>query len=156
MKDTAKYIEQYERVKRWYHRFEEINNGRINDRSSDYYYDDILAFFQNCHHLRDWIYNDETVPKPIRDTVYNYVNDNDCLRYCADIANGAKHLKLINDRRKISQDIVKGPRNLYFNILKTGEIVREEYFFLVGDCKISAFELATDCLKKWDDFLHRI
>lgn len=155
MDDSVKYIEQYERVKRWYHRFEEINTGKIHDRSLDYSYDDILAFFQNCYHLRDWIKNDKLAPKNIKDGLKSFIDSNDCFRYCADITNASKHLEL-NPSRKIQQDIDKGPRKLFIDIRRNDEIIKEEYFFLVGDCKISAFELATNCLQKWEEYLSDI
>ena len=110
MTESPQYLEQFERVKRFYHRLEEINNGRVHDRSSDYYDDEFLSFFMNCYHLKDWIKNDDSVPQDIRNKVEPFINEHQCFHYFADIANGAKHLKL-NHHRRINEDIKKGPRS---------------------------------------------
>ena len=62
MAGSSKYLEQFNRVKRWYERFAAINEGREHSAPSDYYYeDDVYAFFINCHHLEDWIIKDPDV-----------------------------------------------------------------------------------------------
>ena len=53
-----KYLEQFERVKRWYNRFKKTDNGMLHNKNSDYYQDEIYAFFINCYHLKDWLVND--------------------------------------------------------------------------------------------------
>ena len=45
MPDTPKYREQFERVKRFYQRIKEIDEGRTHDRPSDFYYDVILMLW---------------------------------------------------------------------------------------------------------------
>ena len=60
MTAQSKYPEQWDRVRRWYLRFREISEGKLHDRSSDFYQDDIYAFFMNCYHLKDWIKKDPT------------------------------------------------------------------------------------------------
>jgi hypothetical protein len=82
--------------------------------------------------LKDWIKKDTSVPKHVRDGVEKYINCNECLRYCADIANGTKHLDLDpNHNRRISQNILKGPRKLFFDIAigKSETTIKEEYCF---------------------------
>lgn len=32
-----------------------IYKGRPNDLPSDYYQHEVLAFFLNCYHLKDWV-----------------------------------------------------------------------------------------------------
>src|SRR5438445_4928411 len=45
MTAPSSYREQYDRVKRWYARFTTIDKGRVHDQPSDYYLDEIYAFF---------------------------------------------------------------------------------------------------------------
>jgi hypothetical protein len=78
--------EQYDRMTRWWSRLHEP--GPIDERRRDDYY----TFFVTCFHLKDWLKNDPSVPKPTRDQVENFVDRRPSLRACADIANGVKHL----------------------------------------------------------------
>ena len=52
---TKKYIEQFLRVKRYLERFARLNAGVDHTQASPNYDDDVYSFFQNCHHLKDWI-----------------------------------------------------------------------------------------------------
>src|SRR5438445_4151431 len=61
--------------------------------------DDLLSFFQNCWHLKDWIKNDDTLPKATREAIVRDVETTDRLLFCADLANGSKHLVLTNERK---------------------------------------------------------
>src|SRR4051812_44342227 len=94
----AKWREQYERTERWYKRFAAINSGRVHDVPSDYYVDEIYAFFLNCYHLKDWIKNDSSLPSTVRSAVEDFVKSEEWLCLCADVCNGLKHLKLKSDR----------------------------------------------------------
>jgi hypothetical protein len=149
MNEKPKYIEQYERVKRCYQRLQEIENGRIHDRSSDFYDDEFLTFFLNCYHLKDWIKNDDSVPQEFRGSIEKFIEDNNCFHYCADIANGAKHLKL-NKRRRVEKDIIKGPRHFILELFEgmglKHPIIRERYSFQIGDQIIDGFKLSTECI----------
>src|SRR5712692_9502414 len=107
MPDKPKYIEQLERVKRWYSRFKEISEGREHIPFADFYQDDIFAFFQNCYHLKDWIKNDPSVAH-MKDLVEPFINQSEVLSICADLCNGLKHLTL--DRSRSGQDPQFGPK----------------------------------------------
>jgi hypothetical protein len=43
-----KYEEQFERVKRWYESFKRINEGTSHEKNTEYYHDEVYAFFVNC------------------------------------------------------------------------------------------------------------
>lgn len=58
-----KYEEQFERVKRWYERFRRINEGTSHEKNTEYYHDEVYAFFVNCFHVKDWILNDANAPQ---------------------------------------------------------------------------------------------
>ena|SRR5467141_194660 len=89
--------EQWARVQRWFERFTSINEGRVHDRSSDYYQDEVCAFFQNCYHLKDWLKNDQAASAKVSD-VEAFSSGSTNLRLCADLANGSKHLTLTTPR----------------------------------------------------------
>ena len=92
----SNYESQLERIKRYYKRFKNINNGRPHTDSTDYYMDDIFSFFINCYHLKDWLINDPSYTKRKKSEIEKYITKTESLSICADICNGLKHLKLGN------------------------------------------------------------
>jgi hypothetical protein len=108
------YIDQFERVLRWYERFKEINDGCQGQAQFDYQYDDMLAFFLNCHHLKDWIkrdfefektHHDFTEYKQLQADVEKFVSENECLSLCAGICNGAKHC-VVEHRSRVPKSVL--------------------------------------------------
>ncbi|MBI5674920.1 MAG: hypothetical protein HZC48_03675 [Nitrospirae bacterium] len=70
------------------------------DRDSIEYGDDILGFFQNCWHLKDWIKNDPALPNKVRDNIEREVKNYNSLMICADLTNRSKHSELTRKIRK--------------------------------------------------------
>lgn len=64
------------------------------NRDEDVELDDLYVFFQNCWHLKDWIANDDNLPQGTRDAIVRTAEAMERLKFCADLANGSKHLKL--------------------------------------------------------------
>ncbi len=89
----AKYVEQFERAKRYYERFKRINDGVENDCSPLWYEDDVRSFFVHCYHLKDWMINDENFTCT-KQEAESFVSNNEFLSICADVCNGIKHLEL--------------------------------------------------------------
>lgn len=85
-------------MRRWYERFSEINQGRIHDKPTEVYLDEVYAFYQNCYHLKDWIKNDTSLSSNITGGVENYINNSRQLKLCADLCNRTKHLQLNHHR----------------------------------------------------------
>lgn len=88
-----KYPEQLNRVRRWYQRFQEISEGRLHDKPSDFYQDEVYAYFMNCYHLKEWIKNDKGALPP-EVNIERFISNDPHMALCADICNGNKHLKL--------------------------------------------------------------
>jgi len=82
------YKEQFNRLLRYLSRIEN------KDSNSMEYRDDILAFFQNCWHFKDWLKNDKTVPSNIRNEIESEIRNYNYLMICADLANRYKHYNL--------------------------------------------------------------
>lgn len=153
MKSSSKYLEQFERVKRWYERFKLIDSGRPYDISLEHYRDEVYAFFQNCHHLKDWIRNDSTVGAAAW-KVEEFIDKNEELKLCADICNRKKHLKLRSSRS--GQDPRFGKRDLKLKLEEPDGKKTISVKFSVNTSsgkRIDAFELATRCLQAWEDFI---
>jgi len=80
---------QFERVKRYYERIQQFGG-------SDVAYDDLLAFFQNCWHLKDHVKSclSSTAARQVEEDVHAHR----ALRIVADIANRSKHVTITNVR----------------------------------------------------------
>jgi hypothetical protein len=85
---VASWQDQFERLKRYLCRI------RIRDRDRAEYEDDLLSFFQNCWHLKDWIWNDDSLTLDVRTEVRDAAHRHKALRVCRDIAIRSKHLEL--------------------------------------------------------------
>lgn len=146
------YINQYNRVKRWYERFISTSTNKIYDMPTDYYQDDLYAFFINCYHLKDWIKNDPEIPGKVKNDIENFITKTEELSICADICNGSKHLKLKTPRKNSNTKVQAKHFSLY---LGQGPIIHIEYD-IESDGKIyDAHLLATKCLRAWDNFISK-
>jgi len=148
---NSKFFDQYNRVIRYYHRLENIKNGKDIGPGAVYAHDAVLAFFMNCHHLKDWLINDEEIPEENKSDTEAFINQNPCLCSCADIANGAKHLIL--HKQRSNQPIVKDIKRIALNLNEKGEIQTVRIFFMIGENEVDTFELATECLQKWNKYI---
>lgn len=148
------YTDQFERVKRYFYRFKEINNGKVHDQESQSYDDDIYAFFQNCYHLKDWIKNDPACSN--WSDVENFISQNTDLSICADLCNALKHLTLTRSRSNKNPIFDGG--NIKLNITD-GIGIKEEvaisitYKISTSSGEIDAFELAGRCMSTWEKFI---
>jgi len=150
MNSSSKYLEQFNRVKRWYERFAIIDGGRQHDQPSDNYQDEVYAFFVNCFHLKDWIKNDESVEVEAKE-IEEFVKNNKELNLCRDICHGIKHLKLTTPRS--GQDPKFGLREFNLRLGKSPTTISVKYTIDTSSGPIDAFELATKCLQAWESFI---
>jgi hypothetical protein len=108
---------QFKRVIRALKKVEQPNSDK------DAELDDLYSFFQNCWHLRDWIRNDGSLPQDIRDAIIIAAEHTESLKFCADLANGSKHLKLIRSGRKGAQ--LWHIESILVKDAKTGEVLSQ-------------------------------
>lgn len=85
--------EQFNRVLRFLARIQGEERNAVD------YDDDLWSFFQNVWHLKDWVRNDPSIPKDVRDRVVDSAESSEVLQVCADLANRSKHFKLTNKRK---------------------------------------------------------
>jgi hypothetical protein len=150
MTAKSKYPEQWDRVHRWYIRFREISEGKLHDRQSDFYQDDVYAFFMNCYHLKDWIKHDPTASS-LSTKVEAFITDVQEMALCADICNGIKHLVLSKPRSTENPHF--GQRLFKVGVGTQPTTIAVEYTIDTASGSIDAFDLATRCLKAWEGFL---
>ena len=158
MKKNGSYREQFDRMMRWYKRIESAYWHKYKPYSEEVtpqeiflqFTDEIYAFFLNCYHLKDWIKHDNAVNLEARSQVEKFINDNDCLSICADICNSIKHLKI--DRRR-SNEVTMLQSSLWTSIGTEENFIFVKITILSSQGEQKAFELATDCVKKWEEFI---
>lgn len=126
--------------------------------------DNILVFFIFCHHIKDWIKNDPLVDPNAKDKVEGFIENNPCLGFCADIANGTKHFKLDRPTKsKLRPRFTRAQRSIIYNKVLTTEIlnspessnvvVKEFSYLSTDNGEIEVFELASECINKWKEFI---
>lgn len=145
-----RYPEQLARVQRWYQRFKDISDGKLHYISSDFYLDDMYAYFMNCYHLKEWIKND-TNQSPVSTKVDAFIKSDPNMALCGDICNSIKHLVL--KKPKKSNWIEFGKRIFMIDVGTRPATIAVKYSIYTESGPIDAFELATLCLHAWEDFL---
>lgn len=141
--------EQYDRMIRWYGYLIEIHKGRQHDKSTEYYQDIVYVFFMNCYHLKDWIINDPNVNLPSKQ-VEDFINSEDCMKISADICNSLKHLEL--NRSPRSGKVPKIESRAY-TVQIPNQTIQINYFIETNTGSKEVFELATECIHKWTEFI---
>lgn len=156
---------QWRRIGRWYERFRLIDGGLVPEKpndSTEYYEDEVLAFFQNCYHLKDWLKNDRRRVVSAKD-VETYVTNSPNLTLCGALATGAKHLTIDDPRfdrkAKVSKRITTyaptvtvGPRGVV-PVEPSETMVGVIFGVEANGVTHDAFALATACVKEWELFL---
>lgn len=93
----SNYKSQYNRVLRILNK---ISNPINYNGNQTEYEDDLLSFFQNCWHLKDWVMQEPGINRrKLNKKIYKSTS----LRICADLANKSKHLVL--DFKQVDADI---------------------------------------------------
>lgn len=149
MTQAQTWNEQWTRVARWFARFKETNDGRTHDRASDYYQDEVYAFFQNAYHLKDWLKNDPAASAQVLD-VERFIDSSHGMRLCADLCNGSKHLTLTSPRE--SGDTRMGQRHFRVGLSEPATI-SAQYMVEAASEAYDAFLLAQSCMDEWRAYL---
>lgn len=146
---------QWSRVQRWFKRLENIKKKYEFEELSKEDVDDIIAFFQNCYHLKDWIIN--SLPE-FRERIVNFMEENLEMKICHDICNGFKHKQL--DRAKIDKNFVISQEYDYETAetqpWKNTTITKIVFGDKLDPKKIyeyCPFDLADRCYKLWGKFI---
>lgn len=147
----TKSAEQFNRVLRWYKRFEEINNGTIHDRSSDFYQDLIYAFFQNCHHLKDWISKDDENQLSEK-CLDQFIDSHYELKIAAALCIGSKHLEITNKHFDKNTEIEK--RDYKVGVGNGAVSISIKFTIYTSSGRFDAFDIATRCIILWRQFFN--
>lgn len=148
-RSLAGWQSQYERMQRSFERL------KREYRSSIEYDDDLLHFFMDCWHLKDWIKNDTRLPKTLQDAIESEVKSHLSLEVAADLANGWKHLSIDEKRYppRVGANVTAKSVGWDFG---TGKVdVRHEVTMSDGSV-VSAQAVADDACNAWRAILAKL
>jgi hypothetical protein len=151
MSDISTYVQQWERVIRWYRRFKEISERKNISQASPQDEDDVFAFFMNCHHLKDWIKNDPSQDE-MQGKIEEFINNSTSLSICADLCNGIKHLTIDKSRSGQNPRFGGKTQRVYYD--QTPIVVCQGYTIVAGNNTFDAFDLAFQCMMDWHRFIY--
>jgi hypothetical protein len=149
MPEHKTYVDQFARVKRWYDRLKEVNSGKPHDRDTQFYEDDLYAFFMNCYHLKDWIKHDAGLKKTGKaKDVEAAVKSDDYMLVCGGICNGEKHFLPLRPRVQSAHyklAIPQGTIAIDYEVDTGGKLGA-----------ILVFALAQKCLDFWTAYIAKL
>ncbi len=138
----ATWRDQYERMHR---SFARIRGRRI---SSIDYDDDVVHFFMDCLHLRDWILCDQKLAfdQLRKEALKAEINSHLALRIAADLANGWKH-RVRTQQPKVGAEVTK--KDVVWEFGTTGVTVNHE--ITLGDGSVTSMQsVAFEACQAWD------
>ena len=142
----AGYRSQLERARRFLERAEAIPGFAELE-----FQDMMWAFFQNCWHVKDWIDNDENVPKAMRSSIVKMALASPALKACEQLCNGTKHF---GQKRKKRRNNKPPATQKYIETTVYSEHADMDCIVDNGAGKeVSGMMLARHCLDEWDFIL---
>jgi hypothetical protein len=135
---------QHERMLRWHGRVLEAGNLSASPDELDF----LLAFFESCFHLRDWLLASNAIDQQSLDALFQSSPE---LRVCRDLANGFKHHSISRPSVDAQFSVVNEyvPKNWPSgNAYPNGRWV-----VLAGNHQFGLVELASRCIAAWQQFL---
>lgn len=145
---------QWARVLRWHHRVERIREKALMAELDACDLDEVIAYLQNCYHLRDWLEASRPALKAQLDAFFQKHFE---LGACRDVCNGFKHKSL----KRASHDPGFNLYREYDPFLEDAEpgrsLVLYRIAFADGDDlrRFDLFEFTNICLALWRDFIGR-
>lgn len=160
------YLEQWERVNRWYKKLLLVKSGYYKDLDYKELLDIVYVFFLNIHHLKDWVrvYKNKSFEKGVNSLVKKQ-----CFVISGELANGHKHL--LKDKHSTDKSSSIKHQNVkvrlsrtIFSLSKSAKIEEEafnltrikytqgaEYSwdFVYKDNKYDCYEIAKQCYEEW-------
>lgn len=152
----AGWRDQYARMQR---SFEKVR--KTAHRSSIDYDDDVLHFFMDCWHLKDWIKSDAKVDPQVKGAIDQEIDRHLSLRIARTLANGWKHLK--PDRQKSGAQVTTkriaasvATKSVTVGLGGSGELVVTHEVRLDDGTVTTAQEIAVEACVAWDAVLNKL
>lgn len=151
-KPENQWMAQINRVRRWYDLVLSLKSKSETEPLTAYDFDTLIAFFQNCYHLRDWL---ESSRPELKNNIKILFENNFEMQGCRDICHGFKHKDLKRpsldadfnlyreyDPFAADADPKKNPE-IYNVVFADGDDIR----------KYNVFDFADKCVDLWLEFL---
>ena len=152
-------MEQFDRAQRYLERLRQLYVGTQSDqRSKQECEDDALSFFVHCYHIKDWIIHLNKVGITSKN-VDAFIDENECLKICADLCNGAKHCRLTKTSRSGLKPHLAGKQYKFSTWLSGSggcEIIQGKYTVVTMHGLVDALVLAEECMKCWGVFIDQL
>lgn len=143
---------QWNRVQRWRSKVQRIRAKAAQAELDAFDLDDVVAYLQNCYHLRDWLEASQPGLKPLLDAFFKKHFE---LGACRDVCNGFKHKVL---KRPLYDPDFNMYRE-YDHFLVEAEPGRSPVVYRLafadGDDlrKFDLFEFTDTCFALWAEFI---
>lgn len=147
--ETMNWQEQFKMMKRWYYRLRGSNDifGRTISHQEDFF----LAFFNCCHHFKNWLVINGVASD--KDT-NGYIDKKESLKLCADICTFSKHAEITRTSRTGDFE-TKAVGQMYSVILPSGTSYIASRLKVESGGKVyyDAFKIVEECINDWGQFI---
>lgn len=145
---------QWARVVRWHHRVECIREKALIAELDAFDLDEVIAYLQNCYHLRDWL---EASRPALKTQLDVYFQEHFEPGACRDVCNGFKHKSLKQPSHDPDFNLYREYDHFLEDAEPGGSPVRYRIGFADGDGlrKFDLFEFTNTCFDLWREFLER-
>lgn len=143
---------QWHRVIRWYNRVNQLKKRNLIQELDAYDIDVIIAFLQNCYHLRDWL--QESRPD-CKDKINTFFANNFEMTACRDVCNGFKHKSLNRPSHDADFNLYREYDPFAADADSSTNPVRYKIAFADGSNlrKYDLFDFAESCFRLWQGFI---
>jgi hypothetical protein len=149
---SEQWRSQWGRALRWYSRVQRIEGKSRMQELDVGDMDIILAFFQNCYHVRDWIVASRP---PLKNQLDDLFRSHFEMGACRDICNGFKHKTVTNPTHDKDFNLYR--EYDYFEVMSGSGNSPVKYSAVFADGsdvrKFELFALAAACVALWRGFL---
>lgn len=147
------------RTERWLGRLEAICDGRFTQLGTfDVLLDYFLAFFLNCHHIKDWLatgpeWHEDLCPNLKRKAIEQFINESEALSICADLCNGFKHFEFKADSLRSGVAPASHSLHTVFDLTGNEPLTTRRYTFRTKRGETDVYALAKECVDAWRTFI---
>lgn len=143
---------QWSRVQRWHRKIRRIREKATRTELDDFDLDDVIAYIQNCYHLRDWL----VVSRPaLKVSLDDFFKKHFELGACRDVCNGFKHKALARPSHEPDFNVYREYDHFLEGAMAERSLVVYRLAFADGNDlrKFDLFEFTDICFALWTKFL---
>jgi hypothetical protein len=143
---------QWARVERWHRKVERVRTKAMRADLDAFDLDEVIAYLQNCYHLRDWI---EASRPALKAALNDFFQKHFELGACRDVCNGFKHKTI----RRPSHDSDFNLYREYDHFLEDAQPGRNPVLYRLSFAdgsalrKFDLFEFTDTCFTLWIEFI---